>query len=641
MYKEKKNRRFAAFKAYLMISLFALYFILITGIGIALLGLGLYAIIRCLKYMFSNVGTFVLGIIAIGGIVFIDYFIYMGLIHPIVVLVKTRREQSSKEITREKAPLLFHAIEDVVQSVGCKSPKHVYLNSEANASVSFDSSLLSLFYPIPKNLTIGLALLDGSNVSELKSILAHEFGHFSQKTMHAGTCAHAVENLYISYVQALSSLRYFIPTIILLANCYAIQLLYKVVQATCSDLKRQMEFDADEIAAATIGKEAFVSAFCKLKAQKYKQTCFENVLALLYDEDKTVEDKWACKSIWWALNAHSTVYDITPSKLITDFPQEIKSHITIIYIESTHPTDKARLDNVRKLEISSSPTIDYSPSIDLIPADVIKEYYEVDEQPCQTCMLTSEFKKWFESNTNYYSKRTIDYFSRSFTYVDTSLLPAATISSPFIDKNVKMLEEYEVALSDQDLLNQLIVKRMAYKAILYDNRQATIEEVKQLCAAKCDSLYHGANQIDVHIYLYLMQNSDDKDKSEIVRLYQHINAANSVIKQLKDIRDGVIECIKNKEDEKVDFGKYEKQFKELIHKEDIKTLVGHQNIQILQSYTTKSYNMITYTNWNKLNEFLGAVAQTMDIVAEAGQHCKASLSHIAAKLLPNSAGNHA
>jgi len=38
-----------------------------------------------------------------------------------------------------------------------------------------------MFLPVKKNLQIGMALVNSVTVTEFKAILAHEFGHFSQK----------------------------------------------------------------------------------------------------------------------------------------------------------------------------------------------------------------------------------------------------------------------------------------------------------------------------------------------------------------------------------------------------------------------------------------------------------------------------
>ena len=90
-------------------------------------------------------------------------------------------------ITKEKEPALFQLIEETYQQVGAPAPKHVFLTTDVNAFVSYDSSFWSMFLLVKKNLTIGLGLINSTTVSEFKSILAHEFGHFSQRSMKVGS----------------------------------------------------------------------------------------------------------------------------------------------------------------------------------------------------------------------------------------------------------------------------------------------------------------------------------------------------------------------------------------------------------------------------------------------------------------------
>ncbi|MBK6964785.1 MAG: hypothetical protein IPH20_12810 [Bacteroidales bacterium] len=54
-------------------------------------------------------------------------------------------------------------------------PKKVYLSSDVNAAVFYDSSFGVCFFPIKKNLQIGLGLVNTITETELKAILAHEF----------------------------------------------------------------------------------------------------------------------------------------------------------------------------------------------------------------------------------------------------------------------------------------------------------------------------------------------------------------------------------------------------------------------------------------------------------------------------------
>ena len=44
-----------------------------------------------------------------------------------------------------------------------------------------------MFFPVKKNLEIGLGLVNSINISEFKAVMAHEFGHFSQQRMKLGS----------------------------------------------------------------------------------------------------------------------------------------------------------------------------------------------------------------------------------------------------------------------------------------------------------------------------------------------------------------------------------------------------------------------------------------------------------------------
>ena len=63
------------------------------------------------------------------------------------------------EITRKEEPALFRMIEDIVKEVQTDFPKKVYLSTDVNASVFYDSSFWSMFLPVKKNLQTAWDLL--------------------------------------------------------------------------------------------------------------------------------------------------------------------------------------------------------------------------------------------------------------------------------------------------------------------------------------------------------------------------------------------------------------------------------------------------------------------------------------------------
>jgi len=91
------------------------------------------------------------------------------------------------EITEKDQPVLFAFIRRLCQDTRAPFPHRVFLTPDVNAAVFYNRSFLSLILPTPKNLLIGLGLINRLNLSEFKAVLAHEFGHFSQNSMKLGS----------------------------------------------------------------------------------------------------------------------------------------------------------------------------------------------------------------------------------------------------------------------------------------------------------------------------------------------------------------------------------------------------------------------------------------------------------------------
>ncbi len=184
------------------------------------------------------------------------------------------------EINREEQPELFGFIESIVKEVKTDFPKKIYLSPEVNASVFYDSSFWSMFFPIRKNLQIGLGLVNVTTVSEFKAILAHEFGHFSQRTMKVGSYVYNVnkvihnmlydndsfENLAGKWAGINSYFNFFIGLAMkILGGIQKIlQKVYEIVNISYMALSREMEFHADEVAACVAGSKPLVTSLLRL-----------------------------------------------------------------------------------------------------------------------------------------------------------------------------------------------------------------------------------------------------------------------------------------------------------------------------------------------------------------------------------------
>jgi len=195
------------------------------------------------------------------------------------------------EITAKDHPLLFDFIRRLARETQTPRPKRVYISPDVNASVFYDSNFWSMFLPVRKNLNIGLGLVNSVNVSELKAVIAHEFGHFSQKSMKLGSYTYHVNHIiydmlydnrdYEKTLEAwgnVSNVFAFFATVtgaVVEVIKEILQRLYKNVNERYMALSRQMEFHADRVAASVSGSSPLATALYRFEVS---DNCYQSVL---------------------------------------------------------------------------------------------------------------------------------------------------------------------------------------------------------------------------------------------------------------------------------------------------------------------------------------------------------------------------
>jgi len=196
---------------------------------------------------------------------FTSYF----MIRFLFVSGKKNREPRIR-ITENDEPQLFNVLKNLTTEIGTKMPLKVYLESGVQASVFYNSSFLSLFKDSGKNLTIGVGLINTLSDNELKSVLAHEFGHFSQKTMKTGNYVYNVnrfiynilytdsgQNTVFSKIDDIAIVGFSTFQRVLGAHLQAIRWImtrsYQPSYLRYMEISRAMEFGADAIACKAVG----------------------------------------------------------------------------------------------------------------------------------------------------------------------------------------------------------------------------------------------------------------------------------------------------------------------------------------------------------------------------------------------------
>ncbi|WP_327004990.1 M48 family metallopeptidase [Dactylosporangium sp. NBC_01737] len=89
-------------------------------------------------------------------------------------------------LTLHNAPLLWQAVYELSKVVGTRAPDEILLVAEVNAAVSERTRLMGLIGG-RRQLYVGMPLLQTFTVAQLRSVIAHELGHYSGRhTRFAG-----------------------------------------------------------------------------------------------------------------------------------------------------------------------------------------------------------------------------------------------------------------------------------------------------------------------------------------------------------------------------------------------------------------------------------------------------------------------
>jgi Zn-dependent protease with chaperone function len=178
-------------------------------------------------------------------------------------------------------PELFAFIRRVYQDTGSLPPRHVYVSPEVNAALVYDTSLLNLIVPPRKDLLIGLGLVNVVNLSEFKAVLAHEFGHFAQRSVGLGSYLYVANRVMYDIVYSRDSLdrlvdrwtqfdiRLSFPAWGLKGVLWVVRKIlavtYQGLNLLHLSLGRQLEFNADNVAVRVTGSDALIHGLARLE----------------------------------------------------------------------------------------------------------------------------------------------------------------------------------------------------------------------------------------------------------------------------------------------------------------------------------------------------------------------------------------
>ncbi|EON78644.1 hypothetical protein ADIS_0818 [Lunatimonas lonarensis] len=504
----------------LLIALKPMLFTIALGIGLA--SLGILILIFLLKFVFQN--------------------------------SKTDRSDLM-EITQDKEPRLFAMIHEIVVEVGTGFPKKVYLSSDVNASVFYDSSFWSMFLPVKKNLQIGLGLVNTVTKEELKSILAHEFGHFSQRTMKVGSYVYNVNQVIYNMlfdndayekiiqkwaeVSGYFSLFVSIAVKIIMGIQWVLRKLYELVNKNYLGLSREMEFHADEIAASVTG---YLPLKRSLLRMNLADSSFDNVLNFYnrkisenIKSENLYDDQSALVQFLSEVN-NLKITDNLPDISLEEQIRFDKSKLVIKDQWASHPSIAER---IKRLEQTGYRKETHTDSLaNSVFSDIIriqKQFtnvlfetatYQGEAYPITSEKFMEEYRQ--ETLKNSFSKMYNGYYDNK-NPVHVELTPSQSytdelnISELFSDDKIDLVYTSIALQNDTETLenianNSISIKTFDYDGIKYRRKEAK-NLIKQL-SIELENINEKIKGNDINIYQFFQRMENKQNSSnELKKLY--------------------------------------------------------------------------------------------------------------------------
>lgn len=281
------------------------------------------------------------------------------LLRPLVAKIEKGPQPVRVDAKRE--PVLFHLVDRISAAIGAPMPEEILVDTDVNASARLTRGVFSNTL----TLTIGLPLLYGTNVETVAGILAHEFGHFTQRWgMRASHLIHGINYWFYRQVHERDSWDSFVEkmleqdfvvfqfgAILAQIGSFLVRLLLTVLGMLAGlfsfSLSRQMEFDADRFQIALLGSARYGETAENVRILAVGHELAVRDLSAALDGDKKVDNLPRLAAIKTAKLSESD------RKRIVDSIEEVNTSVF-----DTHPTDRARLRKALEADLPPQFTLD-------------------------------------------------------------------------------------------------------------------------------------------------------------------------------------------------------------------------------------------------------------------------------------------
>ncbi len=207
-------------------------------------------------------------------------------------------------IRRGAHPAFDALVDGIAKQMGMRPPTKIYVTAQVNAYASLGGGMKAIFGR-DLELMVGLPLVSNLTVSQLGGVIAHEYGHFSQRIgMRLGLLISMVTSWFYraaftrdkwdAWLEARMGRDGAFDTTYIVRICNALRFILrmqaKLAVAVSSFTSRQMEYDADVPSIDFCGSEDFAETSFRLAEINYAHDVAVGNCNAFWEERRLPED---------------------------------------------------------------------------------------------------------------------------------------------------------------------------------------------------------------------------------------------------------------------------------------------------------------------------------------------------------------
>lgn len=388
---------------------------------------------------------------------------------------------------------------------------------------------------------------------ELKGILAHEFGHFSQKNMQLDSYVYKINNIiystlfeHESYEEMVENwsrhspyFKVFVKISTYINNGIKLVFarLYNIINISYLGLSREREFRADQIAVNLVGLEAYKKTLLRFPLVEY---AFNSVLEFYtknhfrqITSTNFYKDLNSVINIIKEENNYPTTNEL-PDISLAEHKKYNKSKLVIKNQWDSHPTTEERISRLEKT--GSSP--DYQS--DILANSLFKDITKTQEHFSKILLPISENSKEWEEISNeqfaqeyknelliynfpkvyngYYDIKRAKYFD-----LDKNELPCPETSKEnlFGKEKIDLIYTEIALLSDIEILTNIANKSIPLNSFDYNGKRFKSKNAGNLIIELTTELEHINELIrlnDFQIYNYFRSIENKQNRPKLLKI---------------------------------------------------------------------------------------------------------------------------